>query len=113
MDAIISVDDSQRILIFNPAAERMFRCPAAEAIGQPLERFMPERFRDAHADHVREFGETRQTTRAMGHPWDRLRAAHRRRGIPGRGIHFAGGRERAADLHRDHARHYGAADPRG
>ena len=67
MDAIISTDDSQRIVIFNPAAERMFHCPAADAIGTPLDRFIPSRYRAAHAHHVRDFGETQQTTRAMGH----------------------------------------------
>ena len=67
MDAIISIDESQRILIFNPAAEHMFRCPAAQAIGDRLDRFIPVRYRDDHTDHVRQFGETRQTTRAMGH----------------------------------------------
>ena len=67
MDAIISTDASQRIVIFNPAAERMFRCAAADAIGTPLDRFIPSRYRAAHAHHVRDFGETQQTTRAMGH----------------------------------------------
>ena len=43
MDAIISVDDEQRIRVFNAAAERMFRCRASDAIGAPLEQFVPER----------------------------------------------------------------------
>jgi PAS domain S-box-containing protein len=66
MDAIISIDAGQRITIFNEAAEQMFRCPAAEALGQPLERFMPARFREAHRQHVAEFGRTGVTSRAMG-----------------------------------------------
>ena len=41
MDAIISVDAARQIVLFNAAAEQMFRCPAPEAIGQPLERFIP------------------------------------------------------------------------
>ena len=44
----------------------MFGCPAAEAIGQPLERFIPERFRAAHAGHVQTFGEAGVTRRMMG-----------------------------------------------
>lgn len=66
VDAIITVDDQQNITLFNPAAERMFRCSAAEAVGQPLDRFIPSRFRDVHREHIRVFGETGVTTRAMG-----------------------------------------------
>jgi PAS domain S-box-containing protein len=65
MDAIISIDAHQRILIFNPAAEVMFQCEQAEAIGQPLERFIPERFREAHRQHIHNFGQTGVTNRAM------------------------------------------------
>ena len=66
MDAIVTIDDQQRIVLFNRAAETMFRCPAAEALGRPLERFIPERFRQGHAGHVRQFGQTGQTNRRMG-----------------------------------------------
>lgn len=55
MDAIITVDEGERVLLFNHAAETMFLCPAVEAIGQPLERFIPERFREAHHDHLSVF----------------------------------------------------------
>ncbi|HEX9331127.1 MAG TPA: PAS domain S-box protein [Anaerolineales bacterium] len=65
MDAIISIDAHQRILIFNPAAEAMFQCDQSEAIGQPLERFIPERFREAHRQHIDDFGKTGVTKRAM------------------------------------------------
>jgi len=65
MDAIISMDAAQRITIFNEAAEQMFRCPASEALGEPLDRFIPERFREAHRRHVDEFGRTGVTSRAM------------------------------------------------
>lgn len=66
MDGIITVDEAQRVLLFNAAAERMFRCPAAQAVGQPLARFLPERFRTAHAAHLKAFGETGITQRRMG-----------------------------------------------
>ena len=66
MDAIISVDVQQRITMFNEAAEQMFCCPARDAIGQPLDRFIPARFREAHHRHVAEFGLTGATSRAMG-----------------------------------------------
>lgn len=66
MDAIITIDEEQNILHFNPAAERIFGCPAAEALGSPLDRFMPERFRGAHRLHVDRFGTTGVSDRQMG-----------------------------------------------
>lgn len=66
MDAIISVDASQRVTMFNRAAEQMFGCPAKDALGQPLDRFIPPRFRELHRKHVQEFGMTGVTSRAMG-----------------------------------------------
>lgn len=65
MDAIISIDADQLIILFNPAAEKMFRCSQTEAIGQPLDRFLPERFREAHRKQVQHFGKTGITNRAM------------------------------------------------
>ena len=66
MDAIITVDVDQRIVLFNPAAEQMFRCTAGDAIGQPIDRFIPGRFRGAHRDHIHKFGEAKVTNRRMG-----------------------------------------------
>ncbi len=76
MDAIISIDEQQRIIVFNPAAEKMFRCPANEALYSPLDRFIPVRHRAAHHQHVQRFGQTGETARAMGHlrPLAALRA---------------------------------------
>jgi two-component system sensor kinase FixL len=68
MDAIITVDNNQRIIVFNAAAEKIFGCPAAEAIGQSLDRFIPERFRGAHRRHVQTFGSTGATSRTMYSP---------------------------------------------
>ena len=66
MDAIITVDDKQHILLFNQAAEDMFHCPAREALGQTIEKFIPVRFREAHQHHVDTFGESGVTSRKMG-----------------------------------------------
>src|SRR5215510_9460220 len=76
MDAIITVDEEQLIVLFNAAAEKMFRCPASSALGQPLDRFIPARFRDAHRQHIRQFGHTQVTQRTMGkmRPLSGLRA---------------------------------------
>jgi PAS domain S-box-containing protein len=66
MDAIITIDADQSIVLFNAAAEQMFRCSAAEAIGQPLDRFIPERYHAAHQKHIQRFAETGITSRTMG-----------------------------------------------
>ncbi|RQR35064.1 PAS domain S-box protein [Burkholderia sp. Bp9143] len=66
MEAIITVDESQTIVIFNPAAEQVFGVSAMEAVGAPLSRFIPERFRAAHARHVEQFGVTGVSERQMG-----------------------------------------------
>ena len=42
LDAIICVDASRSITIFNPAAAALFQCPSSEALGSPLERFLPD-----------------------------------------------------------------------
>ncbi len=66
LDAIIAVDEEQRIVLFNAAAEHIFGCSAASAIGSSLDRFVPQRFREAHSVHIRRFGDTGTTSRVMG-----------------------------------------------
>lgn len=72
MEAIITVDETQKVVIFNPAAEFVFGLSAMEAIGSPLTRFIPERFRAAHARHVDQFGVTGVTERQMGRQQQRV-----------------------------------------
>ncbi len=67
MDAIITLDEDFRIVLFNPAAERMFRCRADQALGHPIDRFIPERYRDQHRTHLGHFATTSETNRRMGH----------------------------------------------
>ena len=75
MDAIVSVDESQHVVLFNSAAEKMFGYAAAEMIGKSIDTLIPEQYRPAHSEHVRAFGETGVTSRAMG----RLGAIYGRR----------------------------------
>ena len=66
MDAIITIDDKEHVVLFNRAAEQVFGCPRDQAIGAPLSWFIPERFRAGHHDHIRRFGETGTSSRRMG-----------------------------------------------
>jgi len=65
MDAIISVDENQHVVLFNPAAERMFGLPAAEVLGQPLDALLPEAARHVHKEHIHDFARTGVTSRSM------------------------------------------------
>jgi PAS domain S-box-containing protein len=40
MDAVIATDGERRIVLFNSAAERMFGCTAADALGMPIDRYL-------------------------------------------------------------------------
>jgi len=69
MDAIIAVDQEHRIVVFNTAAEKMF----VSLIGRDRKPDQPlhpgSRFRTAHTEHIRHFGETGMTKRAPGALW--------------------------------------------
>ena len=65
MDGIITTDENQTIVLFNTAAEKMFRISTSEAMGQSIDRFIPSRFREVHREHIRKFGETGITSRLM------------------------------------------------
>ena len=47
MDGIVTMDAGRRLVLFNTAAEKIFGCSAAAAIGQPLDRFLTAGFRRA------------------------------------------------------------------
>jgi PAS domain S-box-containing protein len=57
-EAVISADVDQRITLYNQAAERTFGYTAQEAMGQPIDMLIPERFRAMHAKHVTQFAES-------------------------------------------------------
>ncbi|HSV51937.1 MAG TPA: PAS domain-containing sensor histidine kinase [Burkholderiaceae bacterium] len=66
MDAIITVDEAQRIVLYNQAAEKIFGRPGKDMLGQTLDQLMPTRFRSGHDGHIRRFGTTGTTSRRMG-----------------------------------------------
>ena len=66
MEGVISIDEQQRVVVFNREAERIFGRSAARMMGQPLGILVPERFRAQHEEHIRRFAATGQTNRPMG-----------------------------------------------
>ena len=65
-DGIISVDEEQLIIFFNEGAEKIFGYRREEVVGRPLGLLLPERFRAAHAEHIRKFAISRVAARLMG-----------------------------------------------
>jgi PAS domain S-box-containing protein len=65
-DAIISIDEDRRIIIFNEGAEKTFGYSKAEAIGAPLDLLVPEPFRDVHRRHIARFVADEASARQMG-----------------------------------------------
>jgi PAS domain S-box-containing protein len=66
LDAIITIDEMQRVVEFNKAAESMFRCSAAETMGQPLDRFVPKRFRAANRGLIKAFAHAKERSGKPG-----------------------------------------------
>ena len=65
-DAMISIDEDQRIMTFNESAEKIFGWSQAQVIGKPINILIPERFRAVHVRHVKGFAAGPGTARRMG-----------------------------------------------
>jgi PAS domain S-box-containing protein len=65
-DAIISVDESQRIMLFNQGAERIFGYASKEIIGQPLDVLLPRGVSRQHSEHIVAFAKSPEPARRMG-----------------------------------------------
>jgi PAS domain S-box-containing protein len=78
-DAIVSIDEQQRITMFNHGAEAIFGYSAAEVIGAPLDVLIPERHRAVHRTHVETFAAGPETANRMG-PRSRLTVGLRKSG---------------------------------
>ncbi len=57
MDAIITVNEHQRVTMINGAALEMFGYTHDQAIGLSLDAFLPTRFRASHAAKVKQFAQ--------------------------------------------------------
>jgi len=64
-EAVISIDRSGRIQLFNQGAESIFGYDSEEVLGQPLELLMPPRYRGEHAALVEAFERAPEASRLM------------------------------------------------
>ncbi|MGK7882357.1 MAG: PAS domain S-box protein, partial [Crocosphaera sp.] len=65
-EAIISIDEKQKITLFNHAAEQIFCYTSNEVLGQPFNILIPSRFTNNHYQHINIFKKTQETARQMG-----------------------------------------------
>jgi PAS domain S-box-containing protein len=65
MDAIVTMDEEERIVLINAAAEKAFRCSAAGVIGRPLGPFLSGVFRSTLTDYIRAFAQQGSARRYM------------------------------------------------
>ena len=66
-EAIVSIDESQKVILFNKGAEEIFGYSADEVFGQPIELLIHERFRATHKGHVEEFARNEGNDLIMHH----------------------------------------------
>jgi two-component system cell cycle sensor histidine kinase/response regulator CckA len=55
MDAIITINSKHEVIVFNAAAEHLFRCEASYATGRQVREFIPPRFRETQSRYLQEF----------------------------------------------------------
>ncbi len=58
VDGVILIGADARVLLFNPACERLFGYRAAEVIGQNVRLLMPQPYRDEHDRYLENFRRT-------------------------------------------------------
>ncbi|MFZ6180551.1 PAS domain S-box protein [Nannocystis pusilla] len=66
VDALITIDEAQRITLFNEGAAKIFGYSQQEVLGAPLEILIPERFRARHRVLVEQFARSTEVARTMG-----------------------------------------------
>jgi PAS domain S-box-containing protein len=59
VDGVILIDACGRVLMFNPACEKLFKFQAEEIIGQNVKMLMPAPYRAEHDGYLRNFHQTR------------------------------------------------------
>lgn len=64
-DAIISIDEMRRIILFNEGAEKTYGYSSAEMIGASLDVLIPERLRDTVRHHIETFAAGPNVARRM------------------------------------------------
>jgi PAS domain S-box-containing protein len=64
-DAVVVIDEQGIVRLVNQATELLFGYPRVNLLGEPLEKLLPESFRERHIEHRRRFFHEPRT-RPMG-----------------------------------------------
>ncbi len=65
-DAIISINEQQRITLFNDGAEQIFGYAREDVLGRSLDVLLPDRFAKSHGQHIDRFRSSPVSARRMG-----------------------------------------------
>ena len=57
-DAVVSIDRQARIVLFNPAAQRIFGYQPEEVVGQKVNMLMPEPYTSEHDGYIERYERT-------------------------------------------------------
>jgi PAS domain S-box-containing protein len=74
-DALVGINETGLVVIFNPAAQKMFGYSEGEMLNQPLDILIPERFRDRHRQSLAHFFSGQASPELLGQnmEWPALR----------------------------------------
>ena len=64
-EAIISINEEQKIQLFNYGAEKIFGYSTDEVIGEGIDILIPKVFREIHRQHINNFGNSLELARTM------------------------------------------------
>lgn len=65
VEAVVCVDENQKIILFNHGAENIFGYSSEEVFGKPIDVLMPEKYRVMHHQHMQNFIESDEDSRHM------------------------------------------------
>ncbi len=67
-DALVAIDEQSMVVLFNPAAERLFGYSRGQMLGQTLECLLPKRYRDRHREALTNYCSGGASSRVFGSP---------------------------------------------
>ncbi len=67
-DALVAIDEQSMVVLFNPAAERLFGYSRGQMLGQTLDCLLPKRYRGRHREALTNYFSGGASSRVFGSP---------------------------------------------